>query len=339
MLGRFGGWAILTALAIGGCQRPKAPADAGRESHGKARPAHAMRVETRTTGARARSGVSAEDDQPVPWIPTDPSVHLALERFRNGSERDRLAIAGLLMRMGSEEAMTGLVILLRELPPGDVKSVICQKLEKFEVGGKREFLLGLLLVDADQEIARALTSALGSQADEGFVGRLVELNKGVSDETVRERLFDVLSQASSDAAAAAVGAIVADSERRPDDPLVLAASRALAENASPQALDVLLRKLAGVRRESDARGLTEVVGNIARPRAHQALLYAAEGNRVAPTTISRVAAIRALKNFPGEDTLEVMSRLASDPDPQIQVAAREVAAACASVLSGSNAPR
>ena len=134
---------MVAALTLGGCQRPRVPRDAGRESRDEMRPAGGRAAGVQAAGGRGRSHATAIDEQPVPWVPADPSVHLALERFRSGSEGDRMAVAGLLMKMGSEEAMTGLVLLLRELPPGDVKSTICQRLETIDVAGKQEFLLGL----------------------------------------------------------------------------------------------------------------------------------------------------------------------------------------------------
>ncbi len=314
--------ALLVVLA--GCHRPEAPPKSGKKIGYEKRqaPFHWGG----SGGAVANPRAVAEESEAVPWVPNDPSVRLALERFRNGSDSDRLAIAGLLMEMGTEESITGLVLVLRNLPAGEVKSLICQKLEKLEAGTGREFLLGLLLVDADQEVARALTSALGSQADEALIDRLVALYDAVPDPGARDRLLDVLSQGTTDRIAPAIGALINDEARGLADPLMLAAGRALADNASAQALDVLLGKLSKAGKQAESSEFAGIVAGIWRPRAHHALLYAAEGNKIATAPASRIAAIRALKNFPGEETTEVLTRVASDPDKTISAAAREVVA-------------
>lgn len=322
MSGRWCGLAMAVMLLAAGCHRPSPPPPPKKSS-----PATKLggsflwgRSQRSPTG---QSG--AGDASDVPWLPGDPSVRMALERFGNGSDADRLAIAGLLIRMGTEESITGLVLVLRDLPAGEVKSLICQKLESLQTAGREELLLGLLLVDADQEVGRALTSALASQADEALIGRLAELHDIIPETPIRERLQEVLSQGTGDRVTTALGKLVMEGNRRANDPLVLAAGRALADNASAQALDALFGKLSSVSKQSESSALAELVAGIWRPRAHQPLLYAAEGNKVATSTSSRIAAIRALRNFPGDETIEVLSRLSSDPDPSIKAAADQTA--------------
>ncbi len=316
---------MVVALAVGACGRPSHSVDVDREREGEF-PRHVAAVSdgiVRGDGA----GSAAHGDPPVPWRPSDPGVGRALERFRAGTDGDRLAIADQLIGAGTEESITGLILLLRELSPGEAKTAICQKLAGVSGADRQGFLLELLLVDADPEVGRALAAPLARDADAGLVARLAALHDGDVAPAVKRGVLELLAEVSADALVPALGTLVADPGRRADDPLVVAASRALAHNGSSQALDVLFRKLDGTRDPSESAALAGLVEGITRPGALHFLLCASDGNKVAPSAASRAIAIRALKNYPCQDTRDALARLASDPEPSVRAAARESAAA------------
>jgi HEAT repeat protein len=96
----------------------------------------------------------------------------------------------------------------------------------------------------------------------------------------------------------------------PQDSLQEAAIEALGKVGDAQSVSYLLRRL-----EASAPGQdTQIFNTITRidnPEAQSALLYAAAGNKEVSAEHGQTAAIYALKNYPNEQSVALLERIAA----------------------------
>lgn len=268
---------------------------------------------------------------PAELMPADPAVQALVRKYSGASGDERAEIARQLLAAGTTESVAGLMQITQGMPPGELKSSICQGLSGMETREKREFLLGALpYVDGD--VRRALGHAMGAQADSSLISALIERYDNFGDEAVRSSVLQVLRDSTSPDAVGMVSAIVNDPGNGMADPMVRAAAEALARNASGPAVAALMRKLSASNDAHDSEILSALIAGISNPAAQATLIYSARGNKDSPDPASRVVAIRALGNFPTLESLQAMRQLASDADPSVQAAAREVAQRIESII-------
>jgi HEAT repeat protein len=253
----------------------------------------------------------------------DSAVQALVEAFFNSSPEAQNETIDSLFALHSREALEGLIFILQCLQPSALKTNICQKLSTIDTRDNREYLMDLMPT-ADSDTRRALALALGAQADSALVMQLVERFDATSDERVKQSAQLVMSGVSSPDAMETLAAIVTDPLNGMTDPIVAAAAQALAQSASAPSVDTLLQKMNSSADSGGASAIGELISSIASPSAESALVYAASGNKLAANPNVRLAAVRALANFPTPETIEVLRRLEQDPDPVIQAAAKDM---------------
>lgn len=257
-------------------------------------------------------------------MPKDTAILALVRRFSQAPPAEQAHIVQQLLSAGTTDAVAGLLEILASLPAGEMKSNICQGLSQMETREKRDFLLGALpYVDSDAQ--RAISYALGVQADGTLITSLVNRYDNTSDETIRSSVLQILRGSTSADAVEMVAAIVNDPNNGASEPMVRAATQALAQNGSAPAVATLLRKMDGSSDYKDMRSISELVEGITNPAAEATLIYSAQGNKDASNPVTRLAAINALANYPTIGTLNTMRQLSSDANPEIQAASRGVA--------------
>jgi HEAT repeat protein len=261
----------------------------------------------------------------------DVAVRKLVDQFFHSEPEAQDDAIDSLFGLGTTDAIGALVYILQCLQPCELKTDICQKLSQMDTRNVRDYLLGLM-PSAEPETRRALAIALGAQADSGLVMRLVDQFDSASDENEKASAKLVMSAIVSPEATETLAAVVTDPTNGMSDPMVAAAAQALARSASAPSVSTLLRKMGATENPDEAHALGELIEGITSPLAESALIYAAGGNKDASAPEVRLAAVRALANFPSAESLQVLRRLEKDQDPAIQAASKDIANKIQSVL-------
>ncbi|RFC46786.1 MAG: HEAT repeat [Verrucomicrobia bacterium] len=242
-------------------------------------------------------------------------------------EKQMLLIRDLL-GLGTTDALGGVLHLSRNLPPGELKSQICQELLRADLSGHRDFLLDSWR-EIDPDSRRALAQSLGSSADSAFVLKLVDCFESSTDSFTKTSAMQMLRAVTSKEAILGLTGLLADPQKPLSEPLINVATQVVAQQATAPVVNVLTARL---DRTTDAKAfaeLAEIVAGIRTPSARSALLYAARGNRDATRPATRLTAIRALANYPAAETVETLQQLQNDADPEIR---KTAAATTAKIL-------
>lgn len=336
------GLALLAAAGLSSCgpnpeatpQKPAAP----KAANG-AFPANPESAVPDTATAKAPMPESPPTDgatakitrPPADLMPKDTTIMAMVRRFPQAPAAEQAHIVQQLLSAGTTDAVAGLLEILASLPAGELKSSICQGLSQMETREKRDFLLGALpYVDSDAQ--RAISYALGVQADGTLITSLVSRYDNTSDETIRSSVLQILRGATSADAIEMVAAIVNDPNNGASEPMVRAATQALAQNGSAPAVATLLKKMNGSTDPHDRTALSGLVEGITNPAAEATLIYSAQGNKDASDPATRLAAINALANYPTIGSLNAMRQLSTDANPEIQAASLSVAQKIESVI-------
>lgn len=259
---------------------------------------------------------------PPELSPKDPRIQSLLKRFADAKGEDRERVVNEILLNDTAEGVAGALEVSQGLPPGELKTLICQRLSGIETREKRDFLLGAIAY-VDSDLQRALAHALGRQADAEFIGALIERYDNQPNEDVRASTLMVFREAVVPQATEMLTAIVNDPTNGVSEPLVRVASETLAKSATTPGVAALIRKLEASS-GGDQQILADLVAGISAPAAHSGLLFSAKGNKESRSAVARVAALKALSNYPTMETLQAVRPLISDPDPQIQTTARDV---------------
>ena len=277
------------------------------------------------SGAPSSSlGGSSPQDRPTEFMPQDSVVKALVREFFDGQPEQQRMIADRLLELGTSDAVQGLLHITLSLPPGELKSHICQQLSGLETREKRDFLLGAIPY-ADGDVRRALAHAVGAQADSDLVLAVVDQFDNAATSQIRSGMLQVLGDVTSPDATAALAAVVGDQLNGMSDPIVHAAAQSLSRTANAPAVNALVGKLNSSSNPKDAEILSEMVSGITNPSAESALNYAARGSKNASNPTARLAAARALANFPSAESLATLQQLQSDANPEIQTVSRELA--------------
>jgi HEAT repeat protein len=252
----------------------------------------------------------------------DPRIQSLIKRFADARGEDRERIVNEILLNDTAEGVAGALELSQGLPPSELKTIICQKLSGIETRGKRDFLLGALAY-VDSDLQRALAHALGTQADAELVGVLIDRYDNQPNEEVRASTLMVLRDSVVPEATELLTAVVNDPTNGVSEPLVRAASEALAKGGTTPGVAALIRKLESSA-GNDQKVLSDLVASISAPAAHSGLLFSAKGNKESKSAAARVASLKALSNYPTMETLQFVRPLMADPDVQIQTAARDL---------------
>ncbi len=253
----------------------------------------------------------------------DLSVQASVQTFFSASPEVQSQTIDSLFDLGSPEALKGVIFILQHLHPSELKTRACQKLSEADTLGLRDFLVDLI-PSTDPDTSRALALAVGAQADSALVMRLVERFDATSDEQIKQGTQLMMSAVSSPQAMQTLAAIVTDPLNGITDPLVAAAAQALARSANAPSVDTLLQKMNSAAESSDSTTLADLISSISSPAAESALGFAAKGNKATTNLDVRLAAVRALANFPTPESRLVLQQLQSDPNPAIRQEAQEI---------------
>lgn len=212
---------------------------------------------------------------------------------------------------------------LAALPDGEEKLRLAQEVGEIRDRAAAPVLLDWAVVTTDRALLRAALDALGPLADAELITEIRRRFTAAFRADDRYRLAKVIRNITN---AEAVAALIelADDATAPE-PLVVAATEALATLGTPPAVSLLLGKVEAAPPD-DAGRLMTAIARIDRAEALSALQYAALGNKEAASDRARVAAIQALANFRDEQTRAILQRLGADPSGDIRAAARAVLA-------------
>ena len=311
--------ALAAALFVTGCRRPANPPGSG-DSAELAKPTASPNPATVNT---------IVPNAPAFGVPK-ATAESSADRFRNGTDADRIKIAGHLLNAGTDDAFVLLLTLVHEIRPGSARTAICERLSKMDTTGRRDELLNCM-ADADMDVAEALSKALGAQADGETISAVVDRYQKSSDPRLKERLCQIIAESVNSEAVGNLAALIPSAASLGTDPLAKAATGALTRNASGAAVDQLLRVAGTSADAGNTELLKRIIGSISSPEAYQAFLSNARGNKESGNA-TRLIAIEALRNYPTEETLALMNELANSSNPEIQAAAKSNADRCSAII-------
>lgn len=216
--------------------------------------------------------------------------------------------------------------LLRQtaaLPDGEEKMQLAQQVGAIRDPAAAPVLLDWAVVTTDRVLLRSALDALGPLGDAELIAEIQRRFAAAFRADDRFRLAKVIRNITNPESVPALIELANDALA--PEPLIIAATEALATLATPPAVSLLLGKIDTVAPDDTGRLMT-AIARIDRTEALALLQYAALGNKDAPSDLARVAAIQALANFRDEQTRELLQRLGGDPNADVRDAAREVLA-------------
>lgn len=325
------GWTLVLTVVATSCDPganpppPAGSADPSPLTPLRATPAPPAQAPKAAAGSPTNASPPPAAAQSDRFLPKSPEVTALVSSFFSASPEQQMALAKDLLRLGSVEALGGVLHLCINLPPGEVKSQICQDLLQFDPGPHRGFLLDSL-AHVDPDTRRALSQSLGAHADAGYIFTLVNRFESATDSLTKSSALQLLRAVSSKDAVTGLTTLLADPQRATSAPVINVAAQVVAQQATAPIVNTLTARMDRTTDPKDLGELSEIVAGIRTPSARSALLQAAKGNRDATLPSTRRAAVRALENFPGADTMETFRVLQSDPDPEIRKIASDSAA-------------
>ncbi len=228
--------------------------------------------------------------------------------------------AEALARIGSPLATTTLLDTLAQIKEGLYKEELGKRVAGINNHESWPVLLDNILKTTDSTVLRAAGDSLSRMADTPIVDELIARFDGATDVRDTERIAQLISSIRSPKATDALISLAGDVASAPQDALSKAAVDGLGKIGDPQAISYLMRKL-----EASPPGeggyLVNTISQITEPQAHDALLYAAAGNKEVSAENGRTAAIYALRNYPDARTISLLEQIALEENARVVAAA------------------
>jgi hypothetical protein len=272
-----------------------------------------------------------EGPRDTPFLSKDSEVGSLVASFFQAAPEQQLEVINRLLSLKSAEALRGVLHISSKLAPGETKSYLCQQLASIDTRDQRDFLLQAI-EEVDLDTRRALTQALGARADSAFVLTLVDRFEHAAESRTKSCMLQVLGAVNSRQAIDGLTSLLSEAGTPVSPPVVNVVARVLAQNATAPVVSTLTSRMDRTSDPKDLAELADIIAGIRTPSARSALNYAAKGNRESTLPATRLAAVRALANFPCAESVETLRQLQADGDPNIQNAARMIADKMASIL-------
>jgi len=229
--------------------------------------------------------------------------------------------AEALARIGSPLATTTLLETLAGIKEGQYKEELGKRVAGISNHESWPVLLDNVLSTADSTVLRAAGESLSRMADTPIIDELIARFDGATDARDTERIAQLISNIRSSKATDSLISLAGDVASAPQDALSRAAVEGLARTGDPQAISYLMRKLEATP-PGESGYLVNTISQIKEPQAHDALLYAAAGNKEVSAENGRTAAIYALRNFPSAKTYALLEEIiATEQNARVVTAA------------------
>ena len=228
--------------------------------------------------------------------------------------------AEALARIGSPQATTTLLDTLAQIKEGLYKEELGKRVAGISNHESWPVLLDNVLNTADSTVLRAAGESLSHMADTPIIDELIARFDGATDARDTERIAQLVSNIRSPKATESLISLAGDVASAPQDALARAAVDGLGKIGDPQAISYLMRKLEAAP-PGESGYLVNTISQIKEPQAHDALLYAAAGNKEVSAENGRTAAIYALRNFPDARTISLLEQIATEENARVAAAA------------------
>lgn len=259
----------------------------------------------------------------VRMMRNDPEVLNRLgEVLRHADEPDARRAIEAVAALGTTDAFLSMVRAAAGLPDTAIRRETMAAAATMAASGQpAPVLFEALRVADDPTMIDAAVSGLAVAADTNVVRQAAARYVESQDDAEREGLLRVLRQATSPDVAPAMMDIAAAEAGEVRDGPALAALDTLGVIGSAAAVTALLDRCAGAAPTSAVLAAT---ARLCTPEALPALLAAAEGGVVWASPASRLAAVRALGNYPSAQVAPVLQRLVRyEQDADLRAAAQE----------------
>lgn len=233
-----------------------------------------------------------------------------------------------LAERGEVKDVASLVGLIEREVNSEKKTWLSQVLATVSNPSSKEELLRQYLGHSDQEVVEGTRQALHSLADAKFVRDLVLSYRDVTNQKA-ERIVAFVGGISQPSVLPALEEIINEAGIEIADALSMASIRALANAGTPYATAALARRLEKAADEDEVLLLSLALTRIKRVGSDHELVHIAVGHQDASRITTRVAAIRALSQFPTPLAQKTLEKLAQDSDPSVAAAAQDSLAALA----------
>ena len=228
--------------------------------------------------------------------------------------------AEALARIGSPLATTTRLDTLAQIKEGPYKEELGKRVAGISNHESWPVLLDNVLNTADSTVLRAAGESLSRMADTPIVDELIARFDGATDARDTERIAQLIGNIRSSKATDSLISLAGDVTSAPQDALARAAIEGLGKIGDPQAISYLMRKLEATP-PGESGYLVNTISQIKEPQAHDALLYAAAGNKEVSAEGGRTAAIYALRNFPDARTISLLEQIALEENARVAAAA------------------
>lgn len=254
-------------------------------------------------------------------MPEDTLVRQLIEKYNNPQKVSKSDVLNELFNINSEESLRGIFQIALSEPPGELKIEICQKILNLNIRGREDFFIGSLSA-LDQESSRAVSQLLGLHANQDLIEKIISKCDTEKNPEIKARYLSVIENSTVPDAVAPLMSVLTDPNSSIDDEVVYSSAKALAKNGSPPSMSALLSKIDSTVNKHEVEQLDGIISVICEPESEQALIYGAMGNKDTKTTQGRVSAIKALSNYPTQESLQTLKSLTSDPDVSVRKSAQ-----------------
>ncbi len=217
--------------------------------------------------------------------------------------------ATALARIGTPTAAGALLDRLAQAPEGAYKEELSKRISTLSNHDSWPLLLDTMMQASDTTVVRAASTALAGMADTAILDEVIARYDAAATDADTGRLAQLVRNIQSPKATESLLALAGPASAPPQDGLQEAAIAALAKVGDAQSVSYLLQRL-----EASPPGQSATVFNlitqINSPEAETPLLYAAAGNKEVSAEHGQTAAIYALKNYPDEQTVALLQRIA-----------------------------
>lgn len=233
---------------------------------------------------------------------------VGLNDLMNSGGEAGLWAAEALARIGTPMATSALLDTLAQTKEGTYKEELGRRLSAITNHDSWPLLLDAMTQTGDATVARAASVSLARMADTPVLDEIAARYEAAATEIEIERLAQLVRNIQSPAATKGLLSMAGSITSTPQDSLQQAAVDALANVGDAQCLSHLIQRLEAT---SPGEGSTvyNAITRVSNPEAYSQLLYAAAGNKEVSAEYGRTAAIEALKNYPGEETVALLERI------------------------------
>ncbi|HQG48683.1 MAG TPA: hypothetical protein PK373_06300 [Sedimentisphaerales bacterium] len=233
---------------------------------------------------------------------------VGLNDLMNSGGEAGLWAAEALARIGTPMATSALLDTLAQTKEGTYKEELGRRLSAITNHDSWPLLLDAMTQTGDATVARAASVSLARMADTPVLDEIAARYEAAATEIEIERLAQLVRNIQSPAATKGLLSMAGSITSTSQDSLQQAAVDALANVGDAQCLSHLIQRLEAT---SPGEGSTvyNAITRVSNPEAYSQLLYAAAGNKEVSAEYGRTAAIEALKNYPGEETVALLERI------------------------------